>query len=410
MRANEAVVERIARVRPFLVDLAPGAGVVPGWDADVLLHAGPPLRPGAHRCAALQGGLAGALMLDRPDLGVDEALSRAGSMTLRPAHDCNGVATFGGVMAPSTPVFHVVDRSVGMRSFAAINEGRGAALRYGSTDPATLTRARWLHGEFQQVLGAAIRKSGGIDLFGILEQALQMGDEGHSRHKASSALFLAEVAPWVCEVAANPDQAARVLKFVAGNDFFFLPLAMAAAKSALSAAHGVAGASIVTAIAFNGVDCGIRVSGLADWVTAPVPSVEGRYFKGYAAPDAGPVIGDSEIIEALGLGALALGAAPVLAQYLQGDPSYGSRLTDEMYRITVAEHAVFRIPHPGMRGAPLGIDVRKVVDTGITPAFNTGIAHVRAGVGQIGAGHGRVPLACFEQAAAQLAALDANRT
>ena len=410
MRANEDVVERIARARPVLVDLVPAGSVAHGWDTGVLLHAGPPLGPDAPRCSALLGALAGTAMLGEPSLSPDEAWARAGAMRLRPAHDFNGVATFGGVMATDTPVFEVVDRSSGVRSFAAINEGRGAALRYGSNDAATLGRARWLHGEFQQVLGAAIRKTGGVDLFGLLEQALQMGDEGHSRHKAASALFLAEVAPAVCEEAESPGQAARALKFIAGNDFFFLPLAMAAAKSAMSAAHGVPGASIVTAIAFNGVDCGIRVSGLDGWFTAPVPSVDGHYFKGYGAVDAGPVIGDSEIIESLGLGALALGASPVLSQYLQGDPLYGSRLTDEMHRITVAEHAAFRVPHPRLRGAPLGIDVRKVVETGIAPAFNTGIAHVRAGIGQIGAGHGRVPMACFERAAAQLAAGDASPT
>jgi hypothetical protein len=230
-----------------------------------------------------------------------------------------------------------------------------------------------------------------------------MGDDGHSRHKAASALFLAEVAPGVCEAATSPAQAARVLTFLASNDFFFLPLAMAAAKSVMSSAQGVAGASIVTAIAFNGVECGIRVSGLSDWVTAPVPRLDGHYFKGYSAADAGPVIGDSEVVEALGLGALALGAAPVLARYLRGDAGYGVALTEEMHRIAVAEHAGFRIPFPASRGAPLGIDVHKVVATGIAPAFNSGIAHVRAGVGQIGAGHGRVPLACFERAAAQLA-------
>ena len=411
MRANEEVIARIAEARPWLVDLAPGADLALAWDSDVLLHAGPPLRPGALRCASLQGAIAGALMLDDPAFGVDEAMARASAPTLplRPAHDFNAVATFGGVMAPSTPVFDVVNRTTGTRSFAAINEGRGAALRYGANDAATLDRARWLHGEFQQVLGSAIRRMGGIDLFAILEQALQMGDDGHSRQKAASALFLSEIAPAVCQAADSTTQAAAVLKFIATNDFFFLPLAMAAAKSVMSSAHGVPGASIVTAIAFNGVDCGIRVSGLAGWVTAPVPNLEGHYFKGFSAQDAGPVIGDSEVVEALGLGALALGAAPVLSQYLRGDPAYGSALTEEMYLITVAEHTRFRIPLPEWRGAPLGIDVHKILATGIAPAFNSGIAHVRAGIGQIGAGHGRVPMACFVDAAEQLARLGDER-
>ena len=410
MPANQEVVERITEARPWLIDLVPAAELAPAWNGGALLHAGPPLLPDAPRCAALRGAIAGAFMLEDPDLDVAEAMARAGTHTvLRPADDFNGVATFGGVIAASTPVFHVVNRPAGTRSFSAINEGRGAALRYGATDETTLTRARWLHGEFQHVLGTAIRSTGGIDLFAILEQALQMGDDGHSRHKASSALFLAAIAPAVCEAAETPAQAARVLKFIATNDFFFLPLAMAAAKSVMSSTQGVPGASIVTAIAFNGVECGIRVSGLPHWVTAPVPTLEGHYFKGFSASDAGPVIGDSEVVEALGLGALALGAAPVLAQYLRGDAAYGVALTEEMYRITVAEHAGFRIPFPASRGAPLGIDVHKVVATGVAPAFNSGIAHVRAGIGQIGAGHGRVPMACFTRAAAELASCGGGR-
>ena len=48
--------------------------------------------------------------------------------------------------------------------------------------------------------------------------------------------------------------------------------------------------------------------------------------------------------------------------------------------------------------APVGIDVRKVLDTGIRPVVTTGIAHREAGVGQIGAGVVRVPMACYVKA------------
>jgi hypothetical protein len=184
---------------------------------------------------------------------------------------------------------------------------------------------------------------------------------------------------------------------------------MASAESALVPAHGIAGSSIVTAIAFNGARCGIRVSGLAGWCTAPVPSVVGRFFKGFGERDAGPVIGDSEIMETLGLGASALAGAPVLANYLGGDTAFGRRITEEMYAITVTEHPALALPGLDGRGAPLGIEVGKVLATGITPAFNTGIAHVAAGIGQIGAGHGRVPIECFEQAGRLLGRLAESR-
>lgn len=399
-RANARAIDIIVGARPFLVDLAPASAVIPELDPGELLHAGPPLADHDVWCNALRGAIAGTLAVDgaAPDVAAAQALLREGNMRLRSGHERHAMCTFGGVIAASTPVFVVENRAAGTRAYAAINEGRGAALRYGSTAPETLQRVRWLHGEFAAVLGSAIRHMGGCDLLPMMRDALAMGDELHSRQKAASALFHGAVAPAVCEAAETPAQASRVLAFLASNDFFFLPLAMASAESALVPAHGIAGSSIVTAIAFNGARCGIRVSGLPGWCTAPAPSVVGRYFKGFGERDAGPVIGDSEIMETLGLGASALGGAPVLANYLGGDTAFGRRITEEMYAITVTEHPAFALPCLDGRGAPLGIEVGKVLATGITPAFNTGIAHVDAGIGQIGAGHGRVPIECFEQA------------
>lgn len=399
-RANAAAIDVIVGARPYLVDLAPASEVIPGLDPSELLHAGPPLADDDVWCNALRGAIAGTLVLDGAalDVAAAQALLREGNVRLRSGHERHAMCTFGGVIAASTPVFVVENRATGARAYAAINEGRGAALRYGSTAPETLQRVRWLHDEFASVLGAAIRSKGGYDLQPIIRDALAMGDELHSRQKAASALFQGAVAPAVCELASTPAQASRVLAFLVTNDFFFLPLAMASAESALAPAHGVARSSIVTAIAFNGARCGIRVSGLPDWCTAPAPSVAGRYFKGFGELDAGPVIGDSEIMETLGLGASALAGAPVLANYLGGDTAFGRRITEEMYAITATEHPTLTLPCLDGRGTPLGIEVRKVLATGITPAFNTGIAHVDAGIGQIGAGHGRVPIECFEQA------------
>lgn len=399
-RANATAVDVIVDARPFLVDLAPASEVIPGFDPCELLHAGPPLEEHDVLCNALCGAIVGTLVLDgaAPHVAAAQALLREGRLRVRSGHERHAMCTFGGVIAASTPVFVVENRATGTRAYAAINEGRGAALRYGSTAPETLQRVRWLHGEFAAVLGTAIRSMGGCDLLPMIRDALAMGDELHSRQKAASALFHGAVAPAVCEAADTPAHASRVLAFLASNDFFFLPLAMASAESALVPAHGIERSSIVTAIAFNGARCGIRVSGLPGWCTARVPNVTGRYFKGFGERDAGPVIGDSEIMETLGLGAAALGGAPVLANYLGGNTAFGRRITGEMYAITLAEHPTLVLPGLDGRGAPLGIEVGKVLATGITPAFNTGIAHVDAGIGQVGAGHGRVPIECFEQA------------
>jgi hypothetical protein len=328
-----------------------------------------------------------------------EALAAGDGIRLTSAHERNALGTFGAPIAASTPVFVVENRAAGTRAFATINEGRGKALRYGSTDVETIGRLTWLDTRFADALKKAIRRTGGIDLFEIVSQALHMGDDGHSRQKAASALFLGHIAPAIVDLASSADENARVLQFLGQNDFFFLPLAMAAAKSATMAAEGIAGSTIVTAMAFNGVRCGIRVSGTGPrWWTAPVPHIHGQYFRGYGAEDAGPVIGDSEITETIGLGPFAMAGAPALARYVGGTLEDAARFSTEMYKITTAEHPKFTIPMIGFRGTPFGIDARRVVQTGIEPVFSTGIAHRVPGTGQIGGGYGRAPVAVFRSA------------
>jgi hypothetical protein len=400
--ANATALSRITAAEPFLTDLRPAGEVIPELGARELLHAGPPLAGWSEACGALRGSIVGALVHLKHAMHPAEAeeMAAAGMYQLRPANDHNALATFGGVIARDTPVFVVEDRAGARRAFAAINEGRGKALRYGSNDLDTLGRLAWLEGEFALILGAAIRASGGIDIFRLLGQALHMGDDGHSRQKAASALFVNEISIHLAELADVPNrEKARTLRFLASNDIFFLPLTMAAAKTAIAAAEGVARSSLTTCMAANGVRFGIKVSGSGvTWHTAPAPVITGQYFDGFGPSDAGPVIGDSEIAETMGLGAFAMAAAPALARYVGGTPQDAMRLSEEMYRITVAEHPRFTIPATSYRGTPFGIDARKVIETGLEPLFNTGIAHRDAGIGQIGAGFGRAPKACFEAA------------
>lgn len=229
-----------------------------------------------------------------------------------------------------------------------------------------------------------------------------MGDEGHSRQKAASALLLAALAPAIADAGFQSAVTSKVLQFLAMNDFFFLPLAMAAAKSVMANVTAP-GSTLVTAIAFNGARCGIRVSGCGDqWFTSPVPPITGRYFESYSEADASPVIGDSEIVETMGLGAFAMAAAPALARYAGGSVEETIALTNQMYEITIDVHPRFTIPSLGFRGVPFGIDVNRVLARGTSPIFNTGIAHDRPGIGQIGAGYGRVPIDCFRHAAEKL--------
>ncbi len=404
-QANRDALAAIAAARPLLVAVGRARDVIPDFAAHDLLHAGPPLAADDPRCGALRGAIAGALLLE----GVTDDPQRAAALgvpapwRLRSAESCSALGTFGGVISASSAVFVVENATTGVRTFSAINEGRGAALRYGSTAPESLARMRWLDGEFASALGAALRERGPLEIFPLVELALQMGDDGHSRQKAASALFLGALAPALALTAGDAQVAARALAFLAENDFFFLPIGMAAAKSAMRAAEGTAGSSLVTAIAFNGARCGIRIAGDVRWHLAALPPIEGAYFRGREARDAGPVIGDSEIMETLGLGACAMAGAPALARYVGGSVAQAGAFTEQMYTVTLGEHPRFRIPALDGRGTPFGIDARKVVATGTAPVFNTGIAHREPGVGQIGAGYGRVPLACFHSA---LAALD----
>lgn len=399
--ANAEALGRIASATAFLTDVRPASDVIPTLGERELLHAGPPLVGWSEACGALRGAIAGTLLHLKLTRSLDaaEGAIESGDCWLSPANDSNALATYAGVIARRTPVLVVENRATGIRAFAAINEGRGRALRYGANDADTLSRLAWLESEFAEMLGEALRLSGGIDVFGMLSQALHMGDDGHSRQKAASALLANAVAPFLAETSFPAAQIARALRFMAGNDIFFLPVTMAGAKCALASAAAVAGSTLVTCMCVNGVRFGIKVSGLdARWFTAPLPVIRGRYFDGYGPGDANPVIGDSEIAETFGLGAFAMAAAPALARYVGGTPEEATRISGEMYAITIGEHERFTVPALAFRGTPLGIDARRVVASGIEPLFNTGIAHREPGIGQIGAGFGRAPLACFRSA------------
>jgi hypothetical protein len=309
-----------------------------------------------------------------------------------------------GIVTRSMPVFVVENRAFGNRACATINEGLGRVLRFGANDESVLARLAWLRDEAGPLLGRALRRAGGIDLRPLMAQALWMGDEMHQRNVAASALLLRALGPWLAREAAGPPLV-RVLEFVAGNDQFFLNLAMAAAKAAADPLLGVAGSTVVAAMARNGTEFGIRVAGTGErWFTAPVNTPAGLFFPGFGPADANPDLGDSAIVETLGLGGMAMAAAPAVARFVgAGGLAEALRVTEEMREIVLDEHPHFRVPTQDGRGVPVGIDVRRVVATGITPLINTGIAGRKAGLGQVGAGTVRAPLGCFTAAVEALA-------
>jgi uncharacterized protein DUF1116 len=402
-RANADAARRIVEGRPALLDVRPAIEVIPGMTSRTLLHSGPPIA-WERMCGPMRGAVIGAILLERWADTPEAAEALAGSAEVRfaPCHEHGAVGPMAGVVSPSMPVLLVENRTFGNRAFATLNEGLGKVLRYGAYDAAVVERLRWIADTLGPALARALRREP-ADLANLTAQALQMGDECHNRNIAATSLFARTVAPVLLR-STDADVAASVLDFLRGNDHFYLNLSMAACKATLDAAHGIEGASVVTAMARNGVEFGIRVSGTGDaWFTAPVPVPDGLYFPGYGPEDANPDLGDSAITETCGLGAFAMAAAPAIVRFVGGTPGDAIAFTRAMYRITLTRNPTYTLAALGFAGTPTAIDVRRVVESGVLPVINTGIAHRRAGVGQIGAGITRAPLACFVDALRALA-------
>ncbi len=403
--ANREAYEAYLAAQPVLEGIGPARDRVPGLGERMILHSGPPIA-WADMCGPMQGAIVGAILYEgwASEAEGAETLAASGKIGFAPDHHHGAVGPMAGVISPSMPVWVVANAEQGNRAFCNLNEGLGKVLRFGANGPEVIDRLRWMAEVLAPALAAALEVSGGLELKPLIAQALHMGDEVHNRNVAASSLLLKRLAPALLRTRVAPAAIAAVVDFIAGNDHFFLNLSMAACKAMLDAAAGVPGSSLVTAMARNGVEFGIRLSGTGDaWFTAPAPVVDGLLFPGYTAADAAPDLGDSAITETAGLGGFAMAAAPAIVQFVGGSPEDALANTLEMSHVTLGRNGAFTLPALDFTGTPAGIDARKVVDTGIAPVINTGIAHRAAGVGQIGAGITRAPLACFAQAIAALA-------
>lgn len=401
--ANAQAFQRITAGRPMLVGMGLARDVIPGFAPQrgrlLITHSGPPI--GWERMSGpTRGAVIGALIYEGLAATPEEAtrLAASGEIDFAPCHHYAAVGPMAGIISPSMPVFIVRNETYGNVAFATQNEGLGRVLRYGAYGPEVIQRLKWMEEVLYPALSAALTQNGPIDLRSMIAQALHMGDECHNRNKAGTSLFLRTIAPTLVETADGAT-AAAVLRFIDGNDHFFLNLSMPAMKAMLAPAEQIPGCTLVTVMARNGTDWGIRVSATGDrWFTAPAPYVAGLWLPGYTAEDANPDIGDSAITETGGIGAFALAGAPAIVKFVGGAPADALNATLEMYEITEGEHTAFTIPQLNFRGAPVGIDVRKVMRTGITPRLNTGIAHKEPGVGMVGAGLVSAPKGCFIEA------------
>jgi hypothetical protein len=401
--ANKTSVERMMDSEPTWVDIASASRKM-GLRGKIILHAGPPLKWN-NASGPMKGAMVGAAILEGWAETEKQAtrLLEEGEVKLDCDHNHNAAGPMAGVISPSMPVYELEDKKFGNKTFSNMNEGIGKVLRYGAYSKEVLERLRWMSETVAPVLQATVKRivksSGGLPLKPMIAQALTMGDDCHNRYVATTSLFAKQIAPFMVRTGYDGKTLSEVSKFIDGNNFTTLNMGMAAGKAMTLAGHGVKFCTLVTVMSRNGTDAGIWVSSLGDrWFTTEAPVPRGLWFPGFTEADANPDLGDSSITETAGYGGFAMAAAPAIVSWVGGSVQGALDITERMYEITQAQHKYFLIPFLNFKGTPVGIDLRKVLKTGVTPTINTGIAHRKAGVGQVGAGTVSFPIQVFRDA------------
>lgn len=398
--ANKKALEIVQGAQPTLVGMGIAKDVVPGMHKHLVMHAGPPItwdRMSGPLRGAVIGGLIYEGLADTPEEA--EVLAASGKIEFDPCHHHASVGPMAGVVTASMPVFIIENKAEGNFAYCTQNEGLGQVLRFGAYSEEVITHLKWMEKTLYPILKEALAIHGPIDLKNLIAQSVQMGDEVHNRNKATTSLFIREMASSIVKTDASKEDQEKVFDFLNSNDHFALNLSMPAAKATMDPVGKVKHSTVVYTMARNGTDFGIRVAALGDrWFTAPAEIIDGLYFPGYSMDDANPDIGDSCITETMGIGGFAMATAPAIVQFVGGTPQDAVNFTTSMYEITLEESASYKLPPMNFRGSPTGIDIRLVVETQIRPVINTGIAHKKAGVGQVGAGVVHPPMKCFEDA------------
>jgi hypothetical protein len=401
--ANQEALRRINEGMPMLTSIAPARDVVSGVESRMVLHCGNAL-PWQEFCDPLRRSVRAAVIAEGWASSPDEAeqLVARGSVRLEPANDHDAVIPMASAIGPSTPVLVVDNEPGGRRAFSSLNQGSGQVAWFGVETQEAVDRLAWLRDVAADVLAATLRSSGPVDVFSLVSQGLQMGDDVHMRTQATTNLLLRHWLPHL--VSVDSPHVRSVAQFLSSNHLFFLNLAMAGAKSVADWVGEVGDSSIVCCMTRNGTTFGIRVSALAGrWFTTPAPPVsEGLYYPGYGPETSAPDIGDSAVLELVGLGGAAAAASPAVAGFMGGSMQDAINTTLTMDRICAGQSTRFKLPMLDFRGTPIAVDVRRVVELDITPAINTGILHVSAGTGQVGAGVAHAPIQCFQEAALAL--------
>ncbi len=400
---NRKLIAKIVAARPIIRDNRRAKECIKELnEGKVLLHAGPPIEY-ADMPDPVKGSCIGAVLFEEWTKTEEEAreLLASGEVKLIPCHHVNAVGPMGGITSANMPVWVIENETDGNKAYCTMNEGIGKVLRFGAYSDEVVDRLRWMRDVLGPVLGAALRlRENGLSVNPMVAKAIAMGDEFHQRNIAASLSFLKEVSPDITAMDIREKDKYDVLKFLADTEQFFLNIMMAAGKAIMDGARMHTKGTVVTAMCRNGYEFGIRIAGMGDeWFTGPVNTPKGLYFTGYDEEDACPDMGDSAITETLGVGGMAMIAAPAVTRFVgAGGYEDALRTSNEMTEICIDHNPNYIIPNWNFKGACLGIDARLVVEKGITPVINTGIAHKVAGFGQIGAGTVHPPLECFEKA------------
>ena len=399
-QANAEALKRILGAQPTLVGMGTAGEDIPGMTKKTILHAGPPVT-WDKMCGPVRGAVIGGLIYEGLAANKEEAekLAASGEITFDSCHHHNAVGPMAGIVTYSMPVWKVVNKTSGNYAYCTVNEGLGKVLRFGAFGDEVIDRLKWIQNEFYPIVKEAIAIHGEINLKTMIAQVLQMGDEGHNRNKAGTSLLIRELAPAIAQTHFPLEKIVKVLEFLNSNDHTFLNLTMPACKSTMDPVGNIPYCTIVYTMARNGTEFGIRVSGFGNrWFTAPAEIIDGLYFPGYTQADANPDVGDSCITETTGIGGFCMAAAPAIVQFVGGTVADSIKYSTQRYEITEGEGNTYQIPALNFRGSATGIDIRKVIETGIRPIINTGIAHKDMGVGQVGAGIVSPPMKCFEDA------------
>lgn len=406
-RANQEAFNRITQAQPILTGYAQAKDVIPNMQGKTLLHAGPPIH-WEKMNGPMRGAIMGAIVFEgwARDLKEAEEMASSGEITFSPCHEHQAVGSMTGVTSPSMYVHVVKNKTHGNIAFTNLSEQLAKILRMGANDQSVIDRLNWMRDVLGPMLAEAMTFcKEGIDLRLMLSQALHMGDECHNRNVAGTTLLIQTLTPYLLETHFSHKDKKEVFNFVASSDYFSGPTWMVCCKAALDAAQGIEHSTILYTMARNGTEFGIRVSGLPNqWFTGPAQQVIGPMFAGYKPEDSGLDVGDSAITETYGIGGFAMATAPAIVSLVGGTVSDAMNYSKTMEQITTGHNPNITIPSLNFMGVPTGIDVRKVVESGILPVINTAIAHKDAGVGMIGAGIVHPPMVAFQKALLAIAA------